>query len=204
MASAARTSPTRGALVRLRTNLEFVQNGLNVLKLKRDRLAEELNLLLKEMNGRDKAEEQLMSIYSDFKTALAMQGNLRVRSAAYSVEKMKVNVNELSIMNVLVPKMRIDKKPSMSVIQDPSLYKVAEKMITLIDEWLDVARVEASIERIAYELTLVNRKVNALEKVVIPSYSTQIKYIEEFLSDEELEDFTRIKRLKAMSRETKT
>jgi vacuolar-type H+-ATPase subunit D/Vma8 len=50
----------------------------------------------------------------------------------------------------------------------------------------------------------VNRKVNAIEKVVIPSYQIQVKYIEDYLADEELEDFTRIKHLKSVSREEKT
>jgi V/A-type H+-transporting ATPase subunit D len=80
---------------------------------------------------------------------------------------------------------------------------LAARINRLIEELVLLASVEASIERIAHELTLVNRKVNAIEKVVIPNYSSQIKYIEEFLSDEELEEFTRIKHIKAMSKESK-
>ncbi len=104
-------------------------------------------------------------------------------------------------MNVVVPEMHTATKPSIDSIQEASLFKAARSMNKLMDELLRIADVETSIERITYELRLVNRKVNAIEKVVVPSYSSQIKYIEDFLSDEELEEFTRIKHVKAASRE---
>ncbi len=204
MALIGRISPTRGALVKLRTNLTFIQNGLDILKLKRDRLAEELNLLLKETSHRDKAERDLKKAYEEYETALALLSYSRMRSIAFSMDKIKVDVRERSIMNVIVPTINLVEKPSRAVIQDPSLYQVGQKMSTLADEWLDIACLEASIERIAHELMLVNRKINAIEKVVIPNYSTQIRYIEDFLSDEELEDFTRIKHIKTMAREQET
>jgi V/A-type H+/Na+-transporting ATPase subunit D len=198
LAFTGRTSPTRGALVKLRANLEFVQNALAILKLKRDRLAEELNLLLKEMARRDIVERKLMENYADFQLILALLGHSETQTIAYSAGKMKVQVLERPIVNVLIPEIRIETSLS-TVFEDPSLYKVSENLQILITELLDLACKEASIERIAYELTSVNRKINALEKNLIPSYQTQIKYIEDFLSDEELEDFTRIKHVKAVS-----
>ena len=174
------------------------------MKLKRDRLAEELNMLLKEASRRDKAEERLAEIYADYKTSLAFLGFAEVHSIAYSAQKMRVDIKERSVMNITVPVMKIEDKPSTSIAQDASLFQVAEKTKPVIEEWLNIATVEASIERIAYELTLVNRKVNAIEKVLIPSYQTQVKYIEDYLADEELEDFTRIKHVKTVTREKKT
>jgi V/A-type H+-transporting ATPase subunit D len=84
------------------------------------------------------------------------------------------------------------------------LYRLAEKQLTLIDELLNVAQIEASVERIANELMKVNRKVNALEKVIIPTYLKQIRYIEDSLFDEELEDFARIKHIQTVLGREKT
>ncbi len=175
-----------------------MQNALAILKLKRDRLAEELNRLLKEMERRDIVEAHLMENYADFQLILSMLGHSETLTAAYSAGKMKVEVLERAIVNVLIPEIRIETSSS-TVFEDPSLYKVSENLRILIAELLDLAGKEASIERIAYELTSVNRKINALEKNIIPNYQTQIKYIEDFLSDEELEDFTRIKHIKTVS-----
>lgn len=203
MALVGRISPSQGTLMTLRTNLVFIQNALSVLKLKRDRLAEELTMLIKETSGRDRVEEQLVEIYNDYKTTLASLGLSKVHSVSHSTRKMMVAIKERSIMNVKVPLIETKEKTSTAIIQDASLFQLAEKLKPVIEEWLNIANTETSIERIAYELTLVNRKVNAIEKVVIPSYQTQVKYIEEYLADEELEDFTRIKHLKSVLREEK-
>jgi len=190
--------------VKFRTNLEFVQNALSVLKLKRDRLAEEFNSLLREMERRDKAEERLMKIYTNFNVVLAMLGYSEVYSASHSVDRMKVKVLEGYVMNVPVPHVTVEQMPALAAVGDPSLNQVGQELQGLVGELLEIANVEAGIERMAYELSLVNRKINAIEKMIIPSYQTKIKYIEDFLSDEELEDFTRIKRVKVASREKKT
>jgi V/A-type H+-transporting ATPase subunit D len=143
-------------------------------------------------------EEQLIEIYTDLKIALATLGYSTVFSEASGVPKMEVGFNTLSIMGAVVPKVTVTEKPPINSIENLSLYKVAQKQVTLIDELLTVAQIEASIERITYELMKVNRKVNALEKVIIPTYSNQIRYIEDVLFDEELEDFARIKHVQAV------
>lgn len=190
--------------MKLRASLEFIQNGLSILKLKRDRLAEEFNSLLKQMGRRDKAEEQLMNIYSGFKLALARIGDSETHSAAYSTSRMKVKVLERPIMNVAIPKILVEEKPILSIVGDLSLHQAGVRLQGIIEELLEIACIETGIERLAYELTLVNRKINAIEKTVIPVYQDQVKYIEAFLSDEELEDFTRIKQFKSISREKRT
>ena len=193
-----RITATRGDLLKLRTSLKFIQSAMNVLKMKRDRLAAELNSLLHELSHRRKVEEQLSGIYADLKVALVTLGYSNVLSEASGVPKMKVELNTISIMGAVVPKVTAKEKPSIASIENLALYKVAKEQLTLIDELLSVAQTEASIERIAYELMKVNRKVNALEKVIIPTYLNQIRYVENVLFDEELEDFARIKHVQAV------
>jgi V/A-type H+-transporting ATPase subunit D len=177
---------------------------MDVLKMKRDRLAGELNKLLHELTRRQIAEKQLMEIYADLKVALATLGYSAVFSEGLAVSKMKVEFNSISIMGAIVPKVTIKDKPSISSIENLSLYRLAEKQLTLIDELLNVAQIEASVERIANELMKVNRKVNALEKVIVPTYLKQIRYIEDSLFDEELEDFARIKHIQTVLGRVKT
>ncbi len=193
MAFAGRTTATRGTLIRLRDTLAFIQNGKDILKMKRDRLAGELNSNLGELARREKIEKQLLEVYQDLKEAMASQGYFKVSSTATSVSKMKVQVNPISIMGVAMPKILVTEKPQINAIKDMSLHEVAEKLQGLIDELLSLAQIETIIERIAYELMMINRKVNALEKVVLPEYAKLIRYIEDSLFDEDLEEFARIK-----------
>jgi V/A-type H+-transporting ATPase subunit D len=198
MAFVGRVTATRGNLLRLRTTLRFIQTATDVLKMKRDRLAAELNGLLPQLSLRRKTEVQLIEVYADLKIALSTLGYSTAFSEALSVPKMKVEFNTVSIMGAIVPKITIVEKPPISSIQNLSLYKIAEKQRALIDQLLTMAQIEAGVERIAYELMKVNRKVNALEKVIIPTYLNQIRYIEDVLFDEELEDFARIKHIQAV------
>jgi V/A-type H+-transporting ATPase subunit D len=204
MASIDRITATRGNLLKLRTTVRFIENAMDILKMKRDRLAAELNKLLHELTRRQKAEKQLMEIYEGLKITLASLGYSAVFSEGLAVSKMKVEVNSVSIMGTIVPKLTIKEKPFISSIENISLYRIAEEQLSLIGELLNVAQIEAGVERIANELMKVNRKVNALEKVIIPTYTKQIRYIEDSLFDEELEDFARIKHVNAIRGRRKT
>jgi vacuolar-type H+-ATPase subunit D/Vma8 len=60
------------------------------------------------------------------------------------------------------------------------------------------------VERLATELMNTNRKVNALEKVVIPRYKATIRYIEEKLNEQALQEFFVTKKMRDLSRVTTT
>jgi H(+)-transporting ATP synthase subunit D len=203
MAFVGRVTATRGNLLRLRTTYKFVQNAMEILKMKRDRLAGELTGLLNQLSGREELEQKLMFAFADLQVALASLGYLRVISEANSVSRMKVNSTLVSIMGVTVPRVSSIQKPRIDSIENAGLYKAAAEMQLLIDGLLKMAQIEASVERIANELRTLNRKVNALEKVVVPAYSGQIRYIEELLFDEDLEDFSRFKRIKTLAERKK-
>jgi H(+)-transporting ATP synthase subunit D len=204
MAFIGRTTATRGTLIKLRDTLEFIQNGQEILKMKRDRLAGELNGLLNKLSIRGKVEGQLIEAYEELKEAYATLGYASVASEASSIAEMKIEVNQISIMGVVVPKITVKEKPEIKLIQDMIVHGAAEKLASEIDELLILAQIEANIERIAYELMMINRKVNALEKVIIPAYVRLIRYIEDLLFDEDLEDFARIKHFRDVAGRKKT
>ena len=52
---------------------------------------------------------------------------------------------------------------------------------------------ETKIESIARDLERTNKIVNALENVVIPDLERDIKYIEDMLEEDDLEEFVRLK-----------
>jgi len=204
MAFVEGTTATRGALIRLKDTLEFIRRGRDILKMKRDRLAEEMKKFLDQMTRREKANKKLLRAYGDLQSALAAHGHDEVSSFAISVSKMDIEVLPISLMGVVVPKMSVKERPRASSIQSLSLRQVADELQGSIAELLEVTHIEMSIERIAYELMMTNRKVNALEKVIIPAYEKHIRYIENLLFDEDLEEFARIKYINAVADRKKT
>ncbi|HCL79116.1 MAG TPA: V-type ATP synthase subunit D, partial [Synergistaceae bacterium] len=66
----------------------------------------------------------------------------------------------------------------------------AKKVLTLIAR---LAEVETSVYRLAVQIRKTFRRVNALEKVVIPSHRRIIRWITDVLEENDREDFTRMK-----------
>jgi V/A-type H+-transporting ATPase subunit D len=196
--SVARAAVTRGVLLRLREQLDFTKRGKDLLKMKRDNLAAETNKLLTKVGTRHEFEQRLMKAYGVLRTAYLILGYSRLESQAFTVKPFEARIRVRSIMGVLVPEIVQGKKPTVGSIVDPSAYAAAEQVIASIGELLELTEAEARIECIAQELMMTNRKVNALERVLIPGLQNLIQYIEGRLEEETLEEFFRAKRVKAV------
>jgi len=198
--SVGRAAVTRGVLLRLREQIDFIKRGKELLKMKRDNLAAETNRLLAKVGTRHEFDKRLMSAYETLKTAYMTLGYSQIQSEASAVELLEAKVRPRSVMGVLVPEVLLRKKPTITSITSASSYAAAEKLDALMGELLEIAEAEGRIESIAQELMLTNRKVNALERVLIPQLLELIRYIDGRLEEETLEEFFRAKRVKAMIR----
>jgi V/A-type H+-transporting ATPase subunit D len=201
--SVGRVAVTRGVLLRLREQLEFTKRGKELLEMKRDNLAAETNRLLAKINARHEFEQRLMETYSALRTAYMTLGYSRLQSQASTVTALEAKVRLRSVMGVLVPEIVRGKESTINSVIDPSAYAAAQQMTESLGELLTIAEAEARIESIAQELMLTNRKVNALERVILPGLMETLRYIEGRLEEETLEEFFRAKRVKAVIRGTK-
>ena len=191
-----RAATTRGVLLRMREQLEFVKRGKELLEMKRDQLASEINKLLGKLKERQEIDRNLMKAYEKLKNAYSTQGYSSIASQAAAVAELEIKSRPISIMGVIVPEITVDKKPTISNVPNLSSYEVASQLNSLMDKLLEISLVEAQIEILARELMMTNRKVNALNKVLIPNIMELIRYIEGKLEEEMLEEFFRGKRLK--------
>ncbi len=201
--SVGRVAVTRGVLLRLREQLEFTKRGKELLEMKRDNLAAETNRLLAKINARHEFEQRLMETYSALRTAYMTLGYSRLQSQASTVTALEAKVRLRSVMGVLVPEIVRGKESTINSVIDPSAYAAAQQMTESLRKLLTIAEAEARIESIAQELMLTNRKVNALERVILPGLMETLRYIEGRLEEETLEEFFRAKRVKAVIRGTK-
>jgi V/A-type H+-transporting ATPase subunit D len=194
---------TRGVLLRLREQLDFTKRGKELLEMKRDNLAAETNRLLAKVKARHEFEKRLMEAYSVLKTAYVTLGYSRLESQASAVTPLEAKVRLRSVMGVSVPEIVRGKEPVLDSIIDPSAYAAAKQLADCMGELVSIAEAEARIESIAQELMLTNRKVNALDRVILPGMVDTVRYIEGRLEEETLEEFFRAKRVKAIIRGTK-
>jgi len=198
--SVGRAAVTRGVLLRLREQIDFIKRGKELLQMKRDNLAAETNRLLAKVGKRHEFDKRLMASYEVMKSAYTTLGYSRIQSEASAVGVLEAKVRGRSVMGVIVPEIVPGKIPPIISVTSASAYAAADRLKTLMPELLEIAEAEAKIESIAQELMMTNRKVNALERVLIPELMEQIRYIEGRLEEETLEEFFRAKRVKAVIR----
>jgi V/A-type H+-transporting ATPase subunit D len=188
-----RVSATKGALLKARQQYQFIVKGKEILEMKRDRLAGDINQSLPAIRRRAELEEELIRVYEDAKRLIATIGYDEAASYAKAIKPMKTKLLVKSIMGVPEPIVKITEEPRLEAALNPYIQDLARRLLASFLKLLEVTQVEAKVEREALELMSVNRKVNALEKILIPKFQDLIRYIEERIIEEELEEFVKNK-----------
>jgi V/A-type H+-transporting ATPase subunit D len=195
-------TPTRGNMAKTATALRLAVKGHDLLEQKRQVLMMELVDLIKE--GR-KVQEDLHSVFANAYSALQMAnlslGIDTVEEIAASVpEESGFTIRLRSLMGVEIPEVDpVDPDPvpcysfrGTSGAMD-NAYVRAREVLALLGR---LAEVENSVYRLAVQVRKTSRRVNALEKIVIPSYRKTISTIAAVLEESDREDFVRMKTAK--------
>ncbi len=198
-ATGARAKPTRGFLLQVKRRVKFIEEGYKLLEMKRDELAKELRRDLEELSSRrvgfeDEVEKALKTVVKSYVSL----GSGEASSWKNPEEGLELEILPKSVMGIQVPYVKILHRPEVKDRFGPVMRAAAEKLHKVLEDLIGIAELEARIERVAEDLEKTNRKVNALEKIVIPDYNRLIKYIEDRLEESMLEEFTRTKFVKAI------
>lgn len=196
---ASKLAPTRGNLVRLTRDMAMAQSGHDLLDQKRQVLMMEL---VRYIGSAKKLQEDVAKIFKDAYDAL-QKANISlgidtVEDISESVPVTSdITVRLRSVMGVEIP----DIDPlSDSAIPSYSFYGSSGAMDAAYSKFRRVmvlvaqlAEIETSVYRLAVQIRKTHRRVNALEKVVIPQDMAEIRFISDVLEEGDREDFTRMK-----------
>jgi V/A-type H+-transporting ATPase subunit D len=192
-----RVKPTRGFLIQMKRRVKFIEEGYKLLEMKRDELAKELRSDLTELSSRRVGfEDKLSQAFETIARTYTSLGPGEVDSWVNPSKKLELKVLPKSVMGIQVPYAQILYRPEVKDVYGPMVRSAADKFYHIINDLINIAELESRIERIAEDLEKTNRKVNALEKIVIPDYNNLIKYIEDRLEENMIEEFTRTKFVK--------
>ena len=186
-------SATRGTLLAMRQQLKFIKKGKEILEMKRDRIAGELNQLLPEVRNRIVVEDELMEAYNSFVNALIKVGIEEFMNNSKVVSEFRVRLIRKLVMGVEEFDIEIESEPNVSAIPNPVVQDIAMKLYNAFLKMIKLAETENKIEALALDLMNTARKVNALDKIVIPMYEDLVRYIEDRLMEDMLEEFVRTK-----------
>ena len=197
-------TPTRMVLNQLKGRLKTARRGHKLLKDKRDELMRQfLDIIKQNKVLRAKVEEGLTEAFAAQQVASSIMSPEMLEQALLCPrQSVELTMKYKNIMSVNVPEYSFkttNNDPSeiypygfaqTSAELDDSL----EKLSSVFEDMLELARVEKTMQLLAEEIEKTRRRVNALEYVMIPDLEKNIKYISMKL--EENENSTKVRLLK--------
>ncbi len=201
-------SPTRMELLRLRRREQLAVKGHDLLREKRDALiAEFLDVVGEVRNARMVAEEDLKEAFEYLIIAQAGLGVEEVRQLSLmTAREIPMDFSMRSIMGVNVPIIELPEDLSREVTErgyglmdsSSAVDSCAKRFEEALAKLIKLAELEEAVRNLAGEVEKTKRRVNALEYVMIPRLKTTRKYIQMRLEEMERENFTRLKKIKAI------
>jgi V/A-type H+-transporting ATPase subunit D len=201
-------SPTRMELLYLRRRVKLAEKGHDLLREKRDALiAEFFDVVGEVREARKEAEEKLQEAFNYLILAQARLGVDEVRQLSLMTpQEISLDFSSRSIMGVNVPLLELQSELVRDVTErgygftdsSAAVDKCARSFEEALKKIIKLAELEEAVRNLAGEVEKTKRRVNALEYVMIPRLKTTRKYIQMRLEEMERENFTRLKKIKAM------
>lgn len=199
---------TKSSLLRLRSNLSFLEVGRELLKQKRDVLSESLLALHRDSaDARRRVEARLFEAYDVLGAAHVALGRDGIERAALAATPCPgPRVRERSLMGVVVPVVQLEEVEGTHPLvgapgeRGAAADATALRLRTLVPALAELAELETSCERLANELARTQRKLNALELLHIPAHRATIRFIADQLEERDREGLFQLKRVKALAR----
>ena len=200
---AEQIAPTRSNLLQRRDQLQLANRGADLLKRKRDALITEFfDLVQSSLDARRSLAGTSQEAYFSLFLANAWDGPEAVESLSLAAQSgLDVDIKMENLFGVKVPQVQPpsfnDDLPFSPINAGARTLDAAREFRKLTEALIKVAATETRLRRIGEEIKKTNRRVNALEQLVIPGINQQIKDIRSVLDQRALEEVTVLKRIKA-------
>ena len=201
-------SPTRMELLRLSRREKLAEKGHDLLREKRDALiAEFLDIIGEVRDIRKEVEAKLGEAFESLILAQALSGVEQVRQQSLMTShRILIDSSTRSIMGVQIPILELSDKLVRNVTErgyslidsSSALDRAARSFEEALQLIIKLGEMEEAVRNLAGEVEKTKRRVNALEYIMIPSLKATRKYIRMRLEEMDRENFTRLKKIKAM------
>ena len=198
-------SPTRMNLLQRQNQAKLAQQGVDLLKRKRDALvADFFNIVRRALAARQKLTRSAEESYTLLSLAKAVEGREVLEAAALADPRhLQVGIETRNVWGTRIPTITTDavRRTILGRGQDPvsvsaRTVESADHFEDVVAALLEVASTEITLQKIGEEIKKTTRRVNALEQVVIPRIRGEIRFIRDVLEQRAREDVFRLKRIK--------
>ena len=195
-------APTKSNLLTTKEQLAVSTNGYELLEEKREILVRELMSLVEQVKLlEDEIQQAIDEAYPAFKRMLMIDGADQVERIAHAIHydfDMTEKVVAVGGMQFETIEVELPKKELFYSFLGTyaNTDEVIVKFFNLLTLLTQMASIRTIVWRLAEEVKRTQRRVNALDKMIIPQATETIKYIESVLEERERENVFVLKALK--------
>jgi V/A-type H+-transporting ATPase subunit D len=206
MAKALNVNPNRMELSRLKKRVIVAKRGHKLLKDKQDALIKEFLQKARDVKAlREDVERELQLCYQSFRTARAQTlPSMIEQSLMLAGGATNVQVSYQNVMSVNIPKFHLQERAvqlSYGLASSPGSLDVALERFSLVMRRLvELAAAEKGLKLMALEIERTRRRVNALEHVMIPSFTEAVRSISMKLEENDRSTLSRLMVVKEIVR----
>ena len=195
-------APTKSNLLAVKEQLAVSTNGYELLEEKREILVRELMHLVEKVKLLERDIDKLIGeAYPAFKRMLMQEGSDQIERISHAVhyefgiqeKKVVIGGMSFSSMDVVIP----EKELFYSFLGTyANTDETINKFFELLSLLTQMASIRTIVWRLAGEVKKTQRRVNALDKMIIPQAKETKSYIESVLEERERENVFVLKALK--------
>lgn len=195
-------APTKSNFLAMKEQFAISENGYDLLEQKRELLVQELMHMVDKVKLLEKdIDSAVKEAYPAFRRMLMADGSDQVRRIAHNVhyefemqeKQVVIGGMSFSTIDVQLPKRQLFYTMIGTYANTDDVINKFFKLISLLTQ---MASIRTIVWRLAEEVKKTQRRVNSLDKMVIPQTRETMKYIENSLEEKERENVFVLKALK--------
>lgn len=203
---------TRTKLIELKNSIATVENSISILNTKRAALIGELMKITRlYYDKKEIIQDKYAAALASLDKSRRIDGNDFFDSAIQSaVREIEFEVESYNLWGVPIKEVQVpgnglpktEKRNLGFLTSSTSFEKTIQQFESLVNELLDNINYEYKIKRLSSEIVKINRRINVLEQRVLPEIKTDIRSIQQHLSERERAEFIKLKYFKKFIRES--
>ena len=195
-------APTKSNLIAMKEQLSVSTNGYELLEEKREILVRELMHLVEKVKLLEKDIDKVIAkAYPQFKKMLMLEGADQIERISHSIHyDFEMREKSVTLGGMTFPSIDVELPQQELFYSFEGTYSNTDEATASFFELLSLLTQMASIRsivwRLAEEVKKTQRRVNALDKMIIPQTVETKNYIESVLEERERENVFVLKALK--------
>jgi V-type H+-transporting ATPase subunit D len=200
------------SLTLMQTKLKGAKSGHSLLKRKAEALTKRFREITRRIDEAKRKMGRVMQIaaFSLAEVAYAAGSDIGFQVAeSVSKARFKVRAKQENVSGVLLPTFETFKEGDNEFTLTglgrggQQVQKAREVYTKAVETLVELASLQTAFVILDEVIKVTNRRVNAIEHVIIPKAENTIKYIQQELEELEREDFVRLKKVQGRSKQSR-